>query len=40
MNMNSKVKAPKETLDRYEVKVEFVTYHGTSFKIPASGEVG
>jgi hypothetical protein len=39
MNLMNQVKAPKETLDRYEVKVEFVAYDGTSFKIPASSTV-
>ena len=36
MTLMNIVKAPKETLDRYEVKVEFRADDGTSFKIPAS----
>lgn len=39
MTLNNTVKAPKETLDRYEIKVEFRADDQTSFKIPASSTV-
>ena len=39
MTLENTTVAPPETLNQYQVKVEFKSFNGDSFKIPASSRV-